>query len=152
MTFFTRRSFIALGGVWLATPALAGKPAWSMSSNDVASDGADVVAYFGLPENAEAVRGKRALTAKWQGALWRFSTKENLRLFAQNPMKYAPQFGGYCSLAVANGGTAPGGRDAWHIHNGQLYLNYDKSVRQRWRRDISDNIRRAELNWPGVLA
>ena len=39
-----------------------------------------------------------------------------------------------------------------NIADGKLYLNYSLQVRGFWSRDIPGNIRRANGNWPGVLA
>ena len=35
--------------------------------------------------------------------------------------------------------------------NGRLYLNYSKSVRRQWEKDVPGNIAKGDANWPGVL-
>jgi hypothetical protein len=56
--------------------------------------------------------------------------------FVQAPEKYAPQFGGYCSWAVAHGYTADGDPEAWKIVDGRLYVNYSKRVQRKWEENI----------------
>jgi YHS domain-containing protein len=62
------------------------------TSSGVAIKGYDTVAYYS--EN-RAVIGKREFSFNWNGAEWYFSTAENRDLFAADPDRYAPQYGGY---------------------------------------------------------
>jgi YHS domain-containing protein len=41
------------------------------------------------------VKGDEQFAYEWNGAQWLFSSRELLDLFAANPEKYAPQYGGY---------------------------------------------------------
>ena len=69
--------------------------------------GYDVVSYFsGTPKE-----GKEEFTVQWKDARWRFASAENLKMFEAAPEKYAPQYGGYCAFAVAQGATAEGHLD-----------------------------------------
>ncbi|MBY5990076.1 YHS domain-containing (seleno)protein [Roseovarius atlanticus] len=147
----TRRGMIASGAaVLLARPVMADEPRW-YQNRAYAANGADVVAYFGLEPGADGVAGSDEFVTEWNGAKWRFSTAANQAAFEADPQKYAPQFGGYCSWAVSQGYTAHGDKDAWTVHGGKLYLNYNKSVRQRWSGDIPGNVSKGEANWPKVL-
>ncbi len=85
------------------------------------------------------------------GANWRFSSAANRDRFAANPTQYAPQYGGFCAWAVSQGYSAPIDPQAWTIHNGKLYLNYDLNIQRRWARDIPGNIIKGDRNWPTVL-
>ncbi len=114
----------------------------------VAVGGYDPVAYF---KEGSAKDGSDAFTTEWQGAMWRFSSAENLAAFQQTPQSFAPQYGGYCAYAVSKGATAKGEPLAWTIADGKLYLNYSEDVRSLWRQDIPGNIAKADGNWPGVL-
>jgi YHS domain-containing protein len=98
------------------------------------------------------VRGSREFTHQWKGATWRFASAENRERFAAAPEKYAPQYGGYCAYGVASGYAVKIEPDAWRVVDGKLYLNYDKSVQATWTSDIPGHIRKADANWPGVLA
>ncbi len=146
------RNILVIGIVALATlagPALAGS-IWNQSRwTGVAIDGADAVAYF---TQGSAVEGSRKFTHQWMGAKWRFASAANRDAFAADPEKYAPQYGGYCAWAVAQGTTAPIEREAWKIVGGKLYLNYSKSIQARWEKDVPGNIRKGDGNWPAVKA
>lgn len=147
----TRRVLLVSGAAALvAQRAFAKEPYW-YKNDDYAADGADVVAYFGLEAGENGLRGSDDFVTEWDGAKWRFASAENKAAFEANPDKYAPQFGGYCSYAVSQGYTAHGDRNAWTVHNGKLYLNYNKSVRRRWSGDIPGNVAKGDANWPKVL-
>lgn len=111
--------------------------------------GTDPVAYF---TQGGPVPGKAAFTYQWNNATWRFASAENRDLFAADPLKYAPQYGGFCAWAVSRGYTAPIDPNAWKIVDGKLYLNYSTGVQSQWEQDIPGNISRANANWPGVLS
>ncbi len=72
-------------------------------------------------------------------------------MFAANPEKYAPQYGGYCAWAVSQGYTASTDPEAWKIVDGKLYLNYSKLVQLTWEQDAAGNIAAADENWPTVF-
>lgn len=113
----------------------------------VGAGGYDVVSYFsGAPK-----KGKKEFTTQWKGAGWRFASAENLKMFEAAPEKYAPQYGGYCAFAVAQGATAEGQPDIWTVVDGKLYLNFSQGVQKEWRSDIPGYIAAANANWPKVL-
>ena len=143
----TRRTTLALMAAAAASPAFAGEnPVFT--DDGFAINGYDPVAYFKL---GEPVEGSAEHVAEWNGAKWLFSNEENKSEFEKAPDSFAPQFGGYCAYAVSRGYTASTDPDAWTIHNGKLYLNYNKAVRLLWSRDIPGHIASGEENWPGVL-
>jgi YHS domain-containing protein len=124
-------------------------PPWSSPGEAVAIQGYDPVAYF---TKNDAVRGSSKFLFDWNGMTWFFASAEDKDLFIQEPEKYAPQFGGLCTPSVAAGKSARGGGDAWVIYNGKLYLSYDKSVRENFRRDLPGIVNKAEGWWPTVKA
>lgn len=109
--------------------------------------GYDTVAYFTA---GRAVEGSDNFTTEYQGATWKFSSQQHLDMFLAQPEKYAPQYGGYCAWAMANGDTASAEPDLWTIHQGKLYLNYSKSVETRWKTDIPGFIQKADQKWPAL--
>lgn len=133
-----------------AAPAQASEPAiYTGIFDGVALGGYDPVAYF---EGGAPLEGSAAHSVDWQGAEWRFASAENRARFIADPEAYAPQFGGYCAWAVAEGYTAHGDPHVWSIVDGRLYLNYSARVHRRWERDVPGFISRADANWPGVLS
>jgi hypothetical protein len=69
----------------------------------------------------------------------------------KDPERYAPQYGGYCAYGVAVNGLFDVEPDAWTIFEGKLYLNKDKKIMGLWSKDIPGHIKKADMNWPGVL-
>jgi YHS domain-containing protein len=58
----------------------------------VAIKGYDTVAYH---TEGSAVMGKSEFIHKWNDAKWYFSSAHNMELFAADPERFAPQYGGY---------------------------------------------------------
>ena len=115
----------------------------------VALKGHDPVAYF--TEN-RPVAGSRDFVHAWNGAEWRFASAANRDAFAREPEKYAPQYGGFCAYAAANGYRFDIEPEAFRVENGRLYLNANKSVQSRWLRDIPGYIAKADEAWPRLNA
>ena len=110
--------------------------------------GYDAVAYF---TEHKALKGDSRHVVEHAGAQWQFVSTANRDTFIADPQRYAPQYGGYCAWAVAQGATASSDPTLWRIVNGKLYLNYDAAVQKKWEGDIAGNIRKADQHWPAVL-
>ena len=121
---------------------------YSESSSGLAIRGADPVAYF---TEGQAVKGEEEFEYEWNDATWKFSSQENLDLFAANPEQYAPQYGGYCAKAVSEGNLASIDPESWKIVDDKLYLNYSPAVQQQWSQDIEGSIALGDENWSDVL-
>ena len=117
------------------------------NTKDGAINGYDPVAYF---TEGKPVKGNKEFVHSWNNAEWHFASKKNQEDFAQNPEKYAPQYGGYCAFGCSEGHKAPTDPDAWTIVDNKLYLNYDTSVKALWSKDIPGHIKKADSNWPRV--
>lgn len=111
--------------------------------------GYDPVAYF---TQGGPAKGRGAHSHEWMGATWYFASAENMELFAGDPEKYAPQYGGYCAYAVSQGYTAKIDPDAWKIVDDKLYLNFSLKVQKLWEEDIPGYIAAADVNWPKILS
>lgn len=130
---------VAEGGVYVGTEGAK-----------VAVAGYDTVSYFrgkGVP-----VKGSAQFKLTWKGAEWRFASAENGAAFKANPAAYAPQYGGHCAWAIAQGYLAPGDPTAYDIVGGKLYLNYDQGIRAKWRKDIAGFIAKGGPNWAKIPA
>lgn len=118
------------------------------AAGGIAIQGYDPVAYF---NQSKPVEGSAQFSHEWNDAVWHFANAENLAAFQAEPERYAPQFGGYCAFAVANGYTARTDPAAWHIEDGKLYLNFDNATRDQWLAARTELIPNAHANWPRVI-
>jgi YHS domain-containing protein len=139
-----KRSFLLFNFLLiLGISAFAQKPE-IYSADGVAIKGYDAISYF----NKETpVKGVKEFSYNWKGADWYFADLKNLELFKSDPLKYAPQYGGYCAYGLSRGYKAPTDPEASTIINGKLYLNYNKEVRVEWKKNQENNIRVADSNW-----
>lgn len=116
---------------------------------NLAIKGYDPVAYF---TERRAVKGSEEISLSWLGAEWNFSSPIHKKLFSENPIKYAPQFGGYCADGIAYGNfTSHIDPTAWRIIEGKLYLNADQGAAAEIE-EVEGQIAKAEENWPKIKA
>lgn len=111
--------------------------------------GYDVVAYF---TQGRPVEGSGDHEVEWNGATWRFASAAHRELFAKDPRRYAPQYGGFCAFGVSRGYAVGIDPEAWKIVDGKLYLNYNRDVQAEWVKDIPGFIAKADANWPKIIA
>jgi YHS domain-containing protein len=81
--------------------------------------GYDAVAYF---TEGKPVKGDPRYSFDFDDARYHFASAKHRDMFAANPEKYAPQFGGYCTGSMARGVKNEGDPNAWVIRDGQLYV------------------------------
>lgn len=96
------------------------KPA-AVSTNvaGVAIDGYDPVAYF---DQEKAVKGSLGHTCEYNNATWHFSSAENRDRFLENPEKFSPQYGGYCTYSITNDKLVVSDPESFAIRDDKLYL------------------------------
>lgn len=128
----------------LVMPALAGQGMIATGPDRVAIKGYDTVAYF---TEGRPAKGKSEFSYSWNDVEWHFASAANRDLFAQNPDKYAPQFGGFCANGLSQGKKVVADPLAWTIVDGKLYLKFSEGARDRWRADQAAKIKQAEDNW-----
>ena len=115
--------------------------------NGVALKGYDPVSYF---TDMKPEMGMSDISYKWGGATWQFTSKDHMKMFEENPSKYAPQYGGYCAYAITKNKLVPADPAYWTMENGMLYLNVNADAQQLFRKDIMDNINMGEKNWKSL--
>lgn len=112
--------------------------------------GYDVVAYHtaGAP-----TLGSKQFTAEYQGATWHFASAGNRDMFAANPIKFAPAYGGWCSAGASKAKKVMIDPKLWAIVDGQLYLNSSEAAHNRlFLADTATVIRKGESNWKNIFA
>lgn len=116
----------------------------SWQGKKLALRGRDVVSFF---ENDKPQKGSKKYTANWDDTTWRFSSEENRKLFLANPEKYAPQFGGFCPVALADNNAKIGHVNQYSVHEDKLYLNYNRASKKKFSNDPDNFLLRAQLNF-----
>lgn len=112
--------------------------------------GHDVVAYFGLPAQADGINGSSEFALNYtrhdglSNASWTyellFVSAENRDVFKSNPERFLPKWGGFCAYGVsmemapdwpwdrAYLGPPGASRNGWFIFDGSLYFMYFRSL------------------------
>jgi YHS domain-containing protein len=125
-----------------------------VDNNGIAIGGYDVVAYFG---EGKAKKGTEKYSVQSGSKIYLFSSSENQKLFEENPIKYQPQYDGYCALAVSYGKKISVDPQTFKISEGKLYLFYNgKSSNgkvnslETWNKNEERLLKKANTNWPEV--
>jgi YHS domain-containing protein len=128
-------------------PVLADESVNTGYFGGVAIMGYDPVAYF---TDNRAVKGSEKYSYDWLGTPWHFASREHQEMFTADPIKYAPQYGGYCAAEVVGGSvTVDIDPNAFKIIDGKLYLIYDKPHADDFA-SHAENVAAADANWPKV--
>ncbi len=149
------RGLVSLAcGAWLGAVAPGGQAATGEVVNTglfggVAIMGYDTVAYF---TEGRAMKGSPDFAYEWLGTPWHFANAEHRELFAADPARYAPQYGGYCTLGVGLDGHAAENIDperAWRIIDDKLYFVYDPTYVEELDGPAQHEwLAAAEAKWP----
>lgn len=110
----------------------------------VALSGYDPVAYH---SHGRAMKGSTSHAVRWAEATWYFISAESKELFLDDPLKYAPQFGGHCAVAVHSGTTARADPEQWIIREGKLYVFFGEEPKLEFLLYTLSDIAKAEHNW-----
>jgi len=110
----------------------------------IAIDGYDPTEYF---TSKRAIQGKPSLTYKWNDVIWKFATERGRNLFINNPNKYAPQYGGFCSNGLSDGHKIAADPEIWKIINGKLYLYFSTYGLEQWDDNDPATINSATGTW-----
>ncbi|MGE0404000.1 MAG: YHS domain-containing (seleno)protein, partial [Kofleriaceae bacterium] len=84
------------------------------------------------------------------GNFW-FANPEHKATFSAEPAKYAPQYGGYCAYAMAQGRLSPVQPEVFEIYEGQLLLFTNPEFKKLFDADPAKHKAAADQNWPKLL-
>ncbi len=154
------RNALKLLAAALAALAIAGcapmstqSPGEGLSPVNAVADGADkhlmlfgydVVNYF--TDGVER-KGSPSIKSEYKGVTFRFATPDHKSLFDANPVKYIPQFGGYCSNGIVYGIPWGGDADTWTMIDGKLYIFGGKGSKDAFMLDVPRNLALADKYW-----
>ncbi len=115
---------------------------------NVAIQGYDPVAYF---KQGKAVKGRKEITASYEGVVYYFSMPVNKEYFLKNPSKFEPQYGGWCAYAMGDSNEKVSiNPETFKISNGKLYLFYNaffNNTLKSWNKEETELMMKADANW-----
>lgn len=114
----TRRSTLQHLALALALACVPGAVSLAQDKKP-AIDGYDPVAYF---TEKRPIQGKSTISHDWDERRFLFASAKHRDLFAANPDRYEPQFGGLCTGGVAAGKKVKADPTIWRIIDGKLYV------------------------------
>lgn len=135
---------VAGSGAWAQT-----KPLVNVDGNGVGIHGYDPVAYF---TESKAAKGDPQYSANYGGATYYFKSSDDKASFDKDPAKYAPQFGGYCAMAMAMGKLEDADPTFFLVHDGKLLLQRNEKAHMMFLKDPGGNHKKADEQWKKLQA
>lgn len=87
----------------------------------------------------------------WQsaygGAIYYFQSSEDKDIFDKEPAKYAPQYGGYCAMAMTMGKLEDVDPNYFLVHDDKLLLQRNEKAHMMFSKDPDANHKKADENW-----
>jgi YHS domain-containing protein len=118
----------------------------------IALNGFDPVGYF---TEGIAVKGSKEFSYFYDGITYCFASGSDRDIFRLAPVKYMPQYGGWCAYAMGHDGTkVEVDPETFKIINGKLYLFYNKffnNTLKSWNRDEPKLQAQADANWLKII-
>lgn len=123
---------------------------YNLPPDKVALSGYDPVPYL---TQGKAVKGLPELSSTYRGVTYRFAREENRAMFAENPEKYLPTYGGWCATAMAKGKKVEIDPTNFKVTNGRLFLFFKAiyaNARSDWDKDEPAQTQKADTNWKRI--
>jgi YHS domain-containing protein len=142
-----RRDAVRLLLLFAASPFATALSSVAAETVPLAIRGYDSVAYFAV---GKPMPGLPEFEYQWGGQRYQFSSGEHRELFKADPVRYAPQFGNFCAMALSKGELVVADPENWLISDGKLYV-FGKPAPAGpalFQKDLAANIAKAEQNRP----
>ena len=115
------------------------------ATDHVAIQGYDVVAYF---TDGKATKGSSDISLPFEDSRWQFSSTAHKEMFAADPDRYMPQYGGSCAGGMVLGMLVAADPENWVIVDGKLYMvSGTKADLEAWMAHAAENIAAADAKW-----
>jgi YHS domain-containing protein len=115
----------------------------------LALGGYDAVSYF--PEGGgKPAKGEKAIELELDGVRYRFASEAHKQLFAAQPERYRPRYGGWCAYAMAQGEKVEVDPKSFLVNDGRLFLFYQgllNDTRKKWLKEPADLEGKANREW-----
>lgn len=144
-TSLSRRGALGLVAMAAAYPLTTTIRSAVAEGVPLAIKGYDPVAYF---TDARPTPGSPDIEYEWDDHRYRFATAEHREMFKANPVRYAPQFGNFCAMALAKGELVEANPENWLISDGKLYV-FGKGAPggpALFQKDLAANVSKANQN------
>ena len=124
----------------------AGRAKVNVDSTGTILNGYDAVAYF---KEGRPVKGNPGTKSTHQDATYLFASAENKAEFDKDPLKFAPQYGGFCAYGILLGVLADieDSPKAFVVYNGKLYICGNEAALKKFMAGIDGNIEKADKQW-----
>ncbi len=106
--------------------------------------GHDPVAYF---TDGKHMLGDAKFISEYEGVTYRFVSEDHKAMFAQNPSRFAPQYGGFCANGIVYGIPWGGDPDTWRIVNDRLFIFGGEGSKRYWSMDEKRNLDLGDQYW-----
>jgi YHS domain-containing protein len=143
------RRVVLLGASAFAAFALASRSSRAQDrafspKRPVALRGHDPISYFtdGRPE-----KGSPEFSFSFEDAEYNFVSASHRETFKSDPEKYAPQFSGYCAIAMSHGNKVEPDPEAWAITGGKLYVFSTKPSVPKFQQNTTEIVVNASRRW-----
>jgi YHS domain-containing protein len=146
----TKHVVVALFALAMAVTAIFAKDKVLLSAdgNGVVLQGYDPVAYF---TQGSAIKGEERYKATYKGGTYYFASDANKKLFRKDPAKYAPQYGGYCAMAVSMGQLEEADPKMFTIHRDKLLVQRYEKAHQMFMANPDTLHDKADQQWPVLV-
>lgn len=141
----SRRRVFSLMAFGAALPLVATIGPATARDVPLAIKGYDPVAYF---TDGKPVLGLAEFEYEWDELRYRFHSAAHRDLFKADPVRYAPQFGNFCAMALSKGDIVVADPENWLISDGKLYV-FGKPAPAGpvlFQKDLAGNITKANQN------
>jgi hypothetical protein len=150
MSNLSRRN--AISGIIALVGGLSFAASLSRAADEtaLAIKGYDPVAYF---TTGSPARGLPDIDYQWDEQRYLFANVAHRDLFKADPLRYAPQFGNFCAMALTKGELDEANPENWLINDGKLYI-FGKAKPMGpdlFQHDLAGNIAKANENRPLIL-
>ena len=116
----------------------------NIDAEGVGAHGYDPVAFF---TQGKAVKGASQWQSVYGGAKYYFQSSAARDLFDKDPAKYAPQYGGYCAMAMTMGKLEDVDPNYFVVHGDKLLLQRNEKAYMMFSKDPEGNHKKADQNW-----
>ena len=106
--------------------------------------GYDPVAYF---TDNRPIQGVARYWYEFDDTVYLFANDEHRAAFIADPDHYAPQYQGYCTMAVSFGERFEGLPDVWTIKDGKLFVFARPTGVQDFAADEAGTLARGRADW-----